>query len=344
MSSISAYIEEISNLPNRNVVLGPVEEEFLIFFAENPYLSAYQVRSLHNSPQNLWIYKRIHKQEVNPMDYKNVHKRVKRLYELKLIEKEGKESGRGAIYYRLSTGGIYYLIHNKSREFFGLLRNVLQNHSDSMIFKIFLDSYMERDTILQIKSTSRISRICSYLHECCEATERAIESINRSSIGHLAKQVFLWQDVPGVDNHRLIDFLKQKFDVDWLEKAEIIKSDDHNTIRISRGSKSIKIKLNDEKDKAILIINRKKEYEFTFLSRTLEVLYRGQPTKEFEANSLPLSIKSLAANLVFALALEGFAIESDIKVLAQDKKFMRLLSDNKQKFDDSYQKILEVSL
>ena len=344
MSSISAYIEEISNLPNRNVTLGQVEEEFLIFFAENPCLSAYQIRPLHNSLQNLWIYTRIHKQEVNPMDYKNVHKRIIRLYELKLIEKEDKEAKHGAIYYKLSTGGIYYLIHNKNLEFFGVLKNVLQNHSDSMIFKIFLYPYMERDTILQIKSTSRISRICSYLHECCEATERAIESINRSSIGHLAKQVFLWQDVPGVDNHRLIDFLKQKFDIDWLEKAEIIKSDDRNTIRISRGRKSIMIKLNDKKDKAILTINRKKEYEFTFLTQTYEVLYRGQPIKEFEANSLPLSIKSLVANLVLALALEGFAIESDIKALAQDKKFMRILSDNKQKFDDSYQKLLEVSL
>ena len=102
----------------------------------------------------------------------------------------------------------------------------MHNYSDNIIFKIFLDLYINRDTLLQIQSTSRISRICSYLHECCEATERAIESINRSSIGHLAKQVFLWQDVPGVDNHRLIDFLKQEFDVDWLEKAEITKPDD----------------------------------------------------------------------------------------------------------------------
>jgi len=93
-----------------------------------------------------------------------------------------------------------------------------------------------------------------------------------------------------------------------------------------------------------LTINRKKEYEFTFLPRTYEVLYRGQPVKEFEASSLPLSIKSLVANLVLALALEGFAIESDIKALALDKKLVRLLSDNKQKFDDSYQKLLEVSL
>ena len=344
MSSISAYIEEVSNLPNRSVTLGPVEEEFLIFFAENSYLSAYQVRSLHNSPQNLWIYKRIRKHEPKPMAYKNVHNRIKRFYELKLIEKEEKESEHGAIYYRLSTGGIYYLIHNKNLEFINLLKKVLHNHSNNIIFKIFLDPYINRDTLLQIQSTSRISRVCSYLHGCCEATERAIESINRSSIGHLAEQVFMWYDVPGVDNHRLIDFLKQKFDVDWLEKAEIIKSDDHNAIRISRGSKSIMIKLDDKKDKAILTINRKNKYEFTFLPRTYGVLYRGQSIKEFEANSLPLSIKSLVANLVFALALEGFAIESDIKALAQDKKFMGLLNDNKQKLDQSYQKLLEVSL
>jgi hypothetical protein len=337
------YIEEISNLPNRNVVLGAVEEEFLKYFAENSHLSAYQVRSLRNSRQNLWIYKRTQKQEPNPMVYKNVHKRVKRLYELNLIEKEEKQYERGAIYYRLSTGGIYYLIHNKNLEFINLLKKVLQNHSDNIIFKIFLDLYLKRDTLLQIQSTSRISRICSYLHECCEATERAIESINRSSTGHLVEQVFLWQDVPGVDNHRLINFLKRQFGVNWLQNAEIIKFHDGNTIKISHGSNSLLIKLNDNKDKAILTINRKNVYEFTF-SPSLEVLYRGQPIKEFEANSLVFSIKSLVANLVFALALEGFAIESDIKALAQDKKFMGLLSDNKQKLDDSYQKLVEVGL
>jgi hypothetical protein len=343
MSSTLNYIEEISNLPNRNVVLGPVEEEFLKYFVENSHLSAYQVRSLHNSRQKLWIYKLTQKQQPNPMDYKNVHKRVKRLYELNLIEKEGKQSERGAIYYRLSTGGIYYLIHNKSREFITLLKNVLQNHSDNIIFKIFLDPYIKRDTLLQIESTSRISKICSYLHECCEATERTLESINKNRIGYVVEQVFLWQDVPGVDNHRLIDFLKREFNVNWLVNPEIIKFSDGKTIKISHGSKSILIKLKDNEDKAILTINRKNVYEFTF-SPWLEVLYRGQPIKEFEANSLLLSIKSLVANLVLALALEVFAIESDIKVLARDKKFMGLVSDNKQKLDDSYQKLVEVSL
>jgi hypothetical protein len=336
-----SLINEISSFHNRSIALGPVEEEFLKYFAENPCLSAYQIRPLHNYPQKLWIYKLEHKKERKPMIYKNVNKRVRRLHNLKLIEITKRDLTHGAIYYKLTTGGIYYLI--QSPDFSTIIKSILQNYSDNIIFKIFLDPYIKRNTVLQIKATLRISKICSYLHECCKATERAIESINHSLSGHLVEQVFMWQDVPGVDNHRLIDFLKQKFDVDWLEKAEIIKSDDRNTIRISRGNKSIVIKLNDEKDKAILIINRK-EYEFTFLSQTFEVLYREQSIKEFEANSLPLSIKSLVANLVFALALEGFAIESDIKALAQDKKFIRILSDNKQKFDDSYQKLLEVSL
>ena len=111
----------------------------------------------------------------------------------------------------------------------------------------------------------------------------------------------------------------------------------------SSGSKSISIGLNDKKDKAILTINRKNVYEFTF-SPSLEVLYRVQPIKEYVENSFPANIKSLVATLVFALALEGFAIESDMKALAQDKKFMRLLKDNKQNFDNSYQKLVEVSL
>ncbi|HET7390103.1 MAG TPA: hypothetical protein VFJ51_04705 [Nitrososphaeraceae archaeon] len=78
------------------------------------------------------------------MVYKNVYKRVIRLRDLNLIEKVEKESRHEAIYYRLSTGGIYNLIHKQRRLFVKLLKKVLQNYEDNITFKTLLYPYLEK--------------------------------------------------------------------------------------------------------------------------------------------------------------------------------------------------------
>ena len=84
------------------------QDKFLILFATNHPLSVYQIYGSHKS--------------IHDMKYKKgVDKIVKRLLDLKLIEAvENKISKHHAIDYRLSTGGLYYLVYNKRREFMGL--------------------------------------------------------------------------------------------------------------------------------------------------------------------------------------------------------------------------------
>jgi predicted transcriptional regulator len=79
-----------------------VQKELLLYFAENPCLSAYEIHSRYKKTKY----------------YKNVNKPVRQLHELGLIEKVQKESiqkgsKHKAIPYRLSTGGIYNLIHKQ---------------------------------------------------------------------------------------------------------------------------------------------------------------------------------------------------------------------------------------
>jgi|GEM_PF-484527 len=67
--------------------------------------------------------------------------------------------------------------------------------------------------------------------------------------------VFIWDEIPGKDNEKLIDFLKKNFKIDWVTNAKIEKFDDDKTIKISTGKNSLSLKLNDKKTEVILEID-----------------------------------------------------------------------------------------
>lgn len=76
------------------------------------------------------------------------------------------------------------------------------------------------------------------------------------------KYLFSWDKIPGNDNVRLIEFLTKKFDIDWINKAEIEKIDGGNTIIVSAGEKNLSLSLNDEKNKVNLKIGDIRTVEF----------------------------------------------------------------------------------
>lgn len=66
--------------------------------------------------------------------------------------------------------------------------------------------------------------------------------------------LFNWDSVPGNDNDNLLKYLKEDLDINQLDNANIIKTDDQ-TIHISTDDKSVQIKLNGNKEKAYLKIS-----------------------------------------------------------------------------------------
>lgn len=74
--------------------------------------------------------------------------------------------------------------------------------------------------------------------------------------------LFSWDKIPGKDCVRLIDFLKQKFDIDWVKTGKIEKINENKTIKVSNEKKYILLKLKDEKTKLKIEINDGKTYEF----------------------------------------------------------------------------------
>jgi len=75
------------------------------------------------------------------------------------------------------------------------------------------------------------------------------------------KYLFNWEEIPGKDSGRLIDFLTKKFRVKWAKKAKIEKVDAGMTINVSTEDNFLSLKLNKEKNRATLTIVNVKTVE-----------------------------------------------------------------------------------
>lgn len=69
------------------------------------------------------------------------------------------------------------------------------------------------------------------------------------------KYVFSWDNIPGKDNERLINYLKLYFGTDWVKTEKIEKIDNGKVIRISDNKNSLSLSLNDEINKVNLKID-----------------------------------------------------------------------------------------
>jgi hypothetical protein len=73
--------------------------------------------------------------------------------------------------------------------------------------------------------------------------------------------LFSWDNVPGKDNGKLLEYLEQKYGVDWVRTAKIEKIN-NNEIRIATEKNVLSLKLNNENTKVTLTINKVATDEF----------------------------------------------------------------------------------
>ncbi|MCX6677520.1 MAG: hypothetical protein NTU95_06200 [Methanothrix sp.] len=96
--------------------------------------------------------------------------------------------------------------------------------------------------------------------------------------------VFSWDEIPGKDNERLLEFLAGKFDIDWIKTATLEKIDIGKAIKIYAGNNSLTLKLNDIKNGVILEIQDGRTYKFIAKIET-DKLNIYNSTKNSTANS-----------------------------------------------------------
>ena len=75
--------------------------------------------------------------------------------------------------------------------------------------------------------------------------------------------LFSWDEIPGNDDERIIEFLKDELKIEWAKTENISKIDDGKTIIVSNKEKSLSLKINDEKTKVNLKIYDGRVDEFT---------------------------------------------------------------------------------
>jgi hypothetical protein len=73
--------------------------------------------------------------------------------------------------------------------------------------------------------------------------------------------LFSWDNVPGKDNGKLLEYLEQKYGVDWVRTAKIEKID-NNEIKLATDTNFLSLRLNNENTKVTLTINKVKTDEF----------------------------------------------------------------------------------
>ncbi len=124
---------------------------------------------------------------------------------------------------------------------------------------------MDQDeAVLQVRNISRLDR-GYYLHDSVKLGESiktvlyiyTPDSPDPKKYSNL--YLFNWSNIPGNDNNRLLKFLKDDLEINWVNNAKIIKLNDR-VIRIFSGNNSIEIVLNNE-EKAIMKLDNGKTYD-----------------------------------------------------------------------------------
>lgn len=98
--------------------------------------------------------------------------------------------------------------------------------------------------------------------------------------------LFRWNEIPGNDNTRLIDFLTQESRIDWVINAKFEKIDNGKTITASAENNSLSLKLDDRNNEVILEINNVRTHKFKAKRENgeLNIYFVGKPERS-EASS-----------------------------------------------------------
>ena len=108
------------------------------------------------------------------------------------------------------------------------------------------------------------------------------------------RYLFSWDSVPGDDDEKFKEFLKDDFDIGWAENAEIIKSDDGKIIRIFKDENSAEIIIDEKKEKASLKVSDGRTLDLKVKKENGKLnIYRTRNLKPEEMLSL-LESKSYA--------------------------------------------------
>lgn len=341
-------LKDLSTFTNSRRKLTFKQNKILQFTADRGSISAYEL-----SKSFPYLKKSI--------EYKNAKKDLRRLRDLKLLEHDYK--GKAAAdhskqktgvkqFYKLSKYGVYNIITSNENMLFGIVKNLVLNYSNHLLFEIFLFPYIEIETLSKNIDSNIFSEIFLYLHKCCKQVEDMVRSINYTANvkdGYLTDQLFIWENIPReeYDTESLRSFLKQKFNWVWVEKAEIRKTENMKGITISSGSMTALISIDKDNRKAVLSHRGLRKYGFVVreladdqfaVDAVVDERLEDWYMKTFVIYHIAAYMTKFIISLVPFYGMD--LVTPTLKILGQDKRFTSTLNRIKNQFDRSFDLIV----
>jgi hypothetical protein len=164
---------------------------------------------------------------------------------------------------------------------------------------------------------------------------------------HVSK--FIWDNVPGSDDIKLLLSLEQAFDLEEavLKNARIQKIDS-NVLKIIGLAAEITVKLDLKRETAVAELdNSKRKFEYRakqYNSNNIFISaiesYEDQATWEFNKRNL---IEMLVYNLISRWGNIGNTEDNsqDLKVFSEDKCFIQLVDNMHDKFEYGHAKFMK---
>lgn len=249
------YISTLYDKKKNIEKISQVANNILYYYIKNPVASTYSVhRSLVTE------YKELNK----TINYKNVHLRVQQLHKNGLIEKiieaNNKNNIHGAINYRISSFGIFYVILNNLHRYD---KNLIIEHTGNPFFNYFLFQYFEIETIKQVNDDKFVELIFDYLKECAVKLDKfLVNTIEIQKQGGIYRHVDYTAPIFKQSKSNFLEkFVKQVIGNKWLDSKEqinieIIERD--RKAKVSDGVNELIFEITQDNKKASLSFNNRK--------------------------------------------------------------------------------------
>ncbi len=323
-------------------------------FSKNPCLSTYQ---LHNVLINT-RYK---------SEYKNVHKKVQNLHDLGLIEKLPRNLGNiehGAIYYKLTSIGVFHLIVNSSVP---TNMDIIKYFGNDPFFELFIYPYLKRETFYNLKLLPiiiDIQRVFTRIGKIINELVEHMISIDRNN------RVFVFIGTWDLlTTYRKGEFqelwktfiftLKRLLKLRWLDIDVKVSKIDNNTVKFEKDNNLIYLKLDKSKTNLIVSDKNKELYKFPVeknnrqlsIGEIVPFTVEGEMRdniKRFNNKIIPEIFEDLAILLVkYAVPVkysssttEHERIE-DIKTLSKDETFVKIIKTVKKKYGEYFENFMK---
>jgi CRISPR-associated protein Cas10/Cmr2 subtype III-B len=124
---------------------------------------------------------------------------------------------------------------------------------------IYADGNRMGERLFKRTSKTEYQELSSTIEEGLQ--ESVFESLLEYIPEPYPRYLFTWDKVPGSDNEKLLNYLKENHNANWVESAEISKSSDGRTIRISKENNSAEIRINEKEENVILEIDSIRIYD-----------------------------------------------------------------------------------